>query len=144
MRRFLAVTLSCAFLIGCNAAGQRISKNVATAFLASDVAPIDVSAAAQGDWDRVCVLTPYMNNERAERVLGFSWDAERNTSIAGNDGVNILVFVQENKVVAYAEHPRNTGDFSEMKPSCLKRQSARVVRKPGSNGWVYLVSENDA
>jgi hypothetical protein len=144
MKRILAVTLSCSFLIGCNLTGQRISKTISASFQASEVAPIDIAAAAPGDWDRFCVLTPYTNNERAEKVLGFKWDAESNTSIASNDGINVLVFIQENKVAAFAEHPRNSGDFSKMKPSCLKRQSARVVRKPDSNGWVYLVSENDA
>lgn len=125
MQRILTIlVLSCSFLIGCNVAGQRISKTISESFQASEVTPIDIAVAAPGDWDRFCVLTPYMTNERAESVLGFKWDAESNTSIAGSDGINVLVFIQANRVTAFAEHPRSNGDFSEMKPGCLKRQDA--------------------
>jgi hypothetical protein len=76
--------------------------------------------------------------------LGFKWNAEGKTSIASNDGINVLVFVLGTKVIAYAEHPRNQGDISELKPRCLPRATAKVVRRVGAHGWVYLVAQNAA
>lgn len=85
------------------------------------------------------MLSPYTTNKAAEQVLGFGWDAETKTSISGNDGISVLVFVQNQQVVAYAEHPRNKGDFSKLHPRCLLRSQATVKRELGSGGWVYLV-----
>ena len=91
-------------------------------------------------WERVCVLGPYTNNERTEKILGFKWDSEAKTSIGGNDGINVLAFVQGSQVIAYTEHPRSKGDFSKIEPKCLTRDQAIVVRQSGDDGWVFLVT----
>lgn len=109
-------------------------------FMASQTAPVDLSAVGPASWERVCILSPYTNNQRAEHVLGFKWDAESKTSIAGSDGINVLVFVQGQRVVAYTEHPRNLGDFSKLQPRCLVRSQATVKRESDFNGWVFLVA----
>ena len=109
-------------------------------FEASKTAPIDLSVVGSPSWDRVCVLSPYTTNQAAEQILGFRWDAESNTSITVSDGVNVLVFVQNQQVVAYTEHPRNKGDFSKLQPRCLPRSQAIVKRELGAGGWVYLVT----
>ena len=82
-------------------------------FEANKIDPIDLSIIGPASWERVCVLSPYTTNQTAEQVLGFKWDAESKTSIARRDGINVLVFVQTQQVVAYTEHPRNKGDFLE-------------------------------
>lgn len=86
------------------------------------------------------MLSPYTTNQSAEQVLGFKWDAESRTSIAGSDGINVLVFVQKQQVVAYAEHPRNKGDFSNLQPRCLPRSQSTLKRESGAEGWVFLVA----
>ena len=91
----------------------------------------------------MCVLTPYTNNEAASNTLGFPWDAEKYTAIEDHDGINVLVFIQDNQVLAYTEHPRNQGDFSRLAPGCLARNQAIVAREEDSSGWIYLVSHND-
>ena len=55
-----------------------------------------------------------------------------------SDTINVLVFVKDNAVVAYTEHPRNKGDFSQVKPECVMRDSAKFERGSGEDGWVYL------
>lgn len=85
------------------------------------------------------MLKPYTTNQVAEQVLGFTWDAEGKTSIAANDGINVLVFVRGQEVVANTEHPRGKGDFSKLQPPCLPRAQANVVRESLSDGWVFLV-----
>lgn len=127
-------------LFGCSTGSSSISAQITAQFEASKTAPIDLSVAGPASWERVCVLSPYTTNKTAEQVLGFRWDAESKTSIAGSDGINVLVFVQNQQVVAYAEHPRNKGDFSKLQPRCLPRSQATVKRELGSGGWVYLVA----
>jgi hypothetical protein len=129
------------FLCGCSHGDSSISQQIAVQFKASQTSPIDLSAVGPASWDRVCVLPPYTNNQTAEQILGFKWDAESNTSIAVSDGINVLVLVQNKQVVAYTEHPRGKGDFSTLQPRCLLRSNAIVVREPDASGWVYLVAK---
>lgn len=132
-------------VFGCAcAAGDSISGQIESQFNASQTKAINLALVGPPSWERVCVLTPYTNNERAEQVLGLKWDAEAKTSIAGNDGINVLVFVQGNQVVAYAEHPRNKGDFSQLQPRGLPRARATVSRRLKSGGWVLLVADHEA
>lgn len=129
-----------ALLCGGCSSGSDISGQIESQLGASETAPINLAVVGPASWERVCVLGPYTDNKRAEQVLGFKWDAEANTSISGSDGINVLVFVQGTDVVAYTEHPRSKGDFSQLQPQCLHRNLATVTRKVDSGGWVYLVS----
>lgn len=136
----LRYILPCLLLSGCTNGDSSISAQLEALLKARPETHIDLAQIGPASWERLCVLTPYTTNARAEQVLGFAWDAERNTSIAGNEGINILVFVQGQEVVAYTEHSRRKGDFSKMQPSCLPRTQAIVVREQMSNGWVFLVA----
>jgi len=137
------VTLSM-FLVACTSASPEISAQLARQFTASESLAIDLAQLGPASWQKVCVLTPYTTNQQAELVLGFKWNAEGNTSIASNDGINVLVLVRDTDVIAYAEHPRNLGDLSKLRPSCLPRANAKVVRQVGNQGWVYLIAQNAA
>jgi hypothetical protein len=136
--------LSLLALCSCTRGGGDISSQIEAQFKAGPTAPVNLALVGPSSWERFCVLGPYTNNERAEQVLGFKWDAEAKTSIALNDGINVLVFVQGQKVIEYVEHPRNQGDFSQLQPRCLSRAHAVVVRKETGTGWVVLVSNNGA
>ncbi len=129
------------FLVSaCADNSNEISAQIEAQFKDNSTAPVNLALVGPSSWERVCVLGPYTNNERAKHVLGFEWDARGKTSIAGNDGINVLVFVKDNEVIAYTEHPRNQGDFSKLKPRCLAREHATVVRRPDRDGWVFLVA----
>ena len=129
------------FLGGC--ADSEISQEIATQF-DSDAATIDLGQLGPEEWERVCVLTPYMDNNGTAKSLGFKWNSELRTSIGGNDGITVLVFVLGQDVVAFTEHSRNKGDLSKLDPHCLSRASATVVRQSGGSGWVYLVTREQA
>lgn len=132
----------------CSGASSEISSQIEAQFNASATAPINLALVGPSTWERVCVLGPYTMNERAEKLLGFKWDATGKTSIGSNDGINVLVFVQGSEVIAYTEYPRNKGDFLHLFPRCLPRERATVVREtdldPRNYGWVYLVTPNTA
>lgn len=138
-----SLVLPLMLLLGCSIGSSSISEQIAMQFEASKAAPIDLSVVGPQSWERVCVLPPYSTNQATEQILGFRWDAESKTSITGSDGVNVLVFVQRQQVVAYTEHPRNKGDFSKLQPRCLRRSQAIVRRELGVDGWVYFVATKE-
>jgi hypothetical protein len=135
--------LAALVLVACTGRNSEISTQLTQQFV-KGVEPINLSQLGPPSWQKMCVLPPYTANSHAEQILGFKWDAEGKTSIASSDRINVLVFVRGEEVIAYAEHPRNRGDLSQLKPSCLARASAKVVRRAGSDGWVYLVAQNAA
>lgn len=140
----LRYILPCLLLSGCTNGDSSISAQLEALLQAGTETRVDLAQIGPASWERLCVLTPYTTNARAEQLLGFAWDAERNTSIARSDGINVLVFTQGQEVVAYTEHSRRKGDFSKMQPACLLRTQAIVVREQTSSGWVFLMgSQSD-
>jgi hypothetical protein len=82
---------------------------------------------------------PLTNSEGAGKILGFDWDSDSYTSIRESDGIVVIVLVRDRKVVSFAEHPRNLGDFSEVGAGCLLRAEAKLLRTRGADGWLRLV-----
>lgn len=106
---------------------------------ADDSQDIDLANIGPSSWNKVCVLRPYTDNKRAQQILGFYWNAALRTSILTSDGINVLVFVKDEAVVAFSEYPRSLGDFSKFPAKCLPRNAAKVSRQAGTGGWLYLI-----
>jgi len=130
----LAFTLLLAACSGDPGISRTLARHVG-----SNSATVDLAAVGPSSWERVCFFGPYSTNQRVEKILGFQWDAEGKSSIARNDGINLLVFVRHQEVVAYTEHPRNKGDVVSLSSRCLSRSSAVLTRQVESGGWVNLV-----
>jgi hypothetical protein len=128
-------------LSACTNGGTSISRQLTKEFDASASAPIDLAQLGPPTWEKVCVLGSYTSTKEAEKVLGFQWDVEQKSSIAKNDAINLLVFVKGRKVLAYTEHPRNKGDFSELRSRCLPRKQSTLSRKSDRYGVVQFTAQ---
>jgi hypothetical protein len=114
---------------GCHDSSPGISVNIAAQFRDTAGGTVDLRQAYEADWDRVCVLGPGSGNGAARRTLGFEWDADDKSVIHRNDGIALLLFVRGKEVVAYAEHPRNLGDFANLSGQCFARASASFYQR---------------
>jgi hypothetical protein len=133
--------LTLAVLCGCN---DSTSSSISAQFSASNGQRVDLQAAADGKWDRVCVLGPYSTEADAAQALGVSWPAEARTDIAQNDGISLLTFVQGKSVLKFVEHPRNSGDFSNLGRRCFPRTRAKFVQQDNpARGWPGLFPAED-
>ena len=83
--------------------------------------PIRLVEYVDGNWEKVCFLGPYSNNEAATELLGFEWPLESLTSVWVNDGVTLLVFVENESVQSYYEVSRAPYDFNVFSNSCVGR-----------------------
>jgi hypothetical protein len=138
-----AITFLCLFLVSsCGFGRGEISKELETQIQNNNWERIDLSQVGGSAWQRVCVLGPYSDNNRAEQTLGFKWDLEKKTSVLSSDSVNLLVFVEGKDVIAYVEHPRSLGDFAKLSGQCFDRVDAKLVRdKTRKDEWVSFVTE---
>lgn len=118
---------------------------IARQYKESNGASVNLGTAVPGGWEKVCILGPYSTNDIAKSTLGFEWDAEAKTSIQTKEGVSLLVFVQDNKVLTHIEHPRNQGDFSNLNTQCFSKEKAHFsyVQNP-NKGWPGLFPKNGA
>ncbi|MGR3276570.1 hypothetical protein ACSYAD_15805 [Acaryochloris marina NIES-2412] len=103
--------------------------------------PFDLGTLGSDEWQKICVLDPYTANTEGAKILGFNWDFESQSSIKENDGINLLVFVKDQSVVAFAEHLRHKGDFTSLEPSCLDREDAVVKPRKGTKDWISFVKD---
>ncbi len=118
-----------------------ISQAITKQFDAGGAVPLDLSIVGPDTWERVCGFGPYSDNAAAERVLGFKWDLSKNSSIQENDGTNLLVFVRQQAVVTFTDHPRTKGDFIPLAAKCFDRGQAKFDRQVGKDGWVEFISK---
>ena len=88
-------------------------------------------------WDRVCILGPYTPDDSIDALTGVQGAAGRAHGIGSNDGINVLMFVSDDRLVASVAHARNRGDFGpEVVGKCYSRAEANFsVRVPPANSW---------
>jgi hypothetical protein len=141
MKTLAPFAIAMLFLSACMNNDNIISQKLTAEFNASTSAPIDLAKLSPPTWEKVCILGPYTTNGEAEKVLGFKWDVEKKSIVTTNDGINLLVFVKGREVLAYAEHPRNKGDFSKLQSRCLTRKQSTLLRQSNSGGEVQLVAQ---
>jgi hypothetical protein len=64
-------------------------------------------------WDRLYIFGPYVPLDIIQKRLNFKWSPPSYVSVGSNDGVSLLIFVEEDEVVQFVFFPRDLGDFSE-------------------------------
>ena len=90
--------------------GERLAAEIETA--AERKQPLRVADATPFTWERLHVFPPYTPAEEISRDLGFAWPDAKRTRIEERDGVTLLVFVEERRVIEHLNFPRKRGDFS--------------------------------
>ncbi len=98
-------------------------------------------------WERVHVFRPYSTRESIERELGFSWDGADATGIARNEGIALLVFVEDGQVVRHVVQSRASGDLAYLEGlSPFTPESAVFVVRVEDHGepWRVLRSAGEA
>ena len=129
---------------GC-APKDEVSVAISRQLTKSNGTSVNLSEAAPGDWEKVCILGPYSNNGAAKSALGFEWNVESKTSIQTNEGISLLLFIKGQSVTAYVGHPRRDGDFTNLTTKCFLCQSARFFYDPKpSQGWPGLFQKDVA
>lgn len=68
-------------------------------------------------WEKIYIFSPYTSLEKIHQFLGFKWSVARSTGIDYRDDINLLVFVENGKVVHFIEYPRTRADFKPLENS---------------------------
>lgn len=75
--------------------------------ISGDTVIDDLSQWTPFEWDALYSFAPYTSKEKIYEIIGYKWD---NISETVNEGMNQIVFVNDNKVVCYLYgYPENIG-----------------------------------
>lgn len=120
-------------ILGCKNAEQakentQISTKIELTLSDKNLKVLDLSIVTGKSWDKVCVIYPYAVNSTVEKEIGFAWDVESNTDISADENISLLLFVENNQVVEFVQHPRRKGDFlTENNIYCLSKTVAKFA-----------------
>ncbi len=89
---------------------------------------IHLKNATDFSWDRVHVFSPYIGAEKINEDLGYAWQPAESIASNAVDSIFWLVFTKNRKVVFYADHPRQLGDFSGIYKQDGYGQSEAIFR----------------
>ena len=93
-------------------------------------------------WEKLYIFPPYTSQSSIEVDLKFSWSEPYlhrwNQSIENNDSITLLIFVQDNRVMAEIYFPRGVLDFSELYRADGYPVSEAVFSvQEDASGWRY-------
>jgi hypothetical protein len=101
-----------------------------------EITCVDFSKISSFKWDKLYIFRPYRSPQEIDNILGAFWLGSRFTSIASNDRITLLVFVQNGEVVQSLELSREMADFAmadnmkgyDFQKSCfIKNEQGQMV-----------------
>ena len=123
LRRSFAFAAACA-MAGC-AVEDPVSTSIGKAVERGPGARVVLADHATFPWGTACIFAPYTTDgdvDAVTRVRGASRDAH---DIAGRDDINLLMFVEQGRIVRSVAHRRDRGDFGpELAGKCFARDRA--------------------
>ncbi|MEH7309073.1 hypothetical protein, partial [Neobacillus drentensis] len=86
-----------------------LEKSICAALEKDSVKEINLNPLIDFAWDKAYIFTPYTTQETIYKQLGVKFKDPSN--IHFRDDINLIVFLNKNKVVQYVEIPRKYGDL---------------------------------
>lgn len=99
-----------------------------------------VANAVTFSWDQLYIFGPYTPLADIKMALGFPWPYASKTGIELSDSANLLVFVQDDRVVKHLMFPRSSGDFYLVSDTNAYTQSSAkfLVARKSPNRLVLM------
>ena len=119
---------------------QKLTTDISNAIVMyknGDVPVVDFAKITTFSWDKLYIFEPYTSAEEIEDIFGNRFTAPV-TTIETNDGVTLLVFAKDGRVVQYLEYGRNRADFADAhnETGYLFQEARFVMDDRGRMIWV--------
>ncbi len=88
---------------------------------------VDLAQQVSGEWDRVCILTPYTTDEQAVKLTGLDKRDIGDTGIVSSDGFNVLVFLNGTSLHGLYQVNREKVEFNLTAPWCFSKAQSYLV-----------------
>jgi hypothetical protein len=91
-------------------------------------------------WDKACIFGPYTDPAQMRRTVESDVTERDARGIQARDDINLLLFIQDSRVVRSVAHPRERGDFApELVGKCYSaEQAVFLVRSAPTGSWAII------
>lgn len=133
----LAVISVATLLLGGCIIDKSISSSIGTTVKRGPGTKIALADYAVFNWSRACIFGPYTPDDAVESVTGVPGAASKAYDIRSSDAIDVLMFLDEDRVVYSVRHRRDQGDFGpELVGKCYPpAEAVFVVRAPPPQSW---------
>lgn len=125
MKKIIFIIFSIILLVGCNVTkvnlNTKLEKSIQSGEKKENI-KIDLHSLTDFDWDKAYIFYPYTDQETIDKQLGVHFKDPSNMKM--RDDIFLLVFIQNNKVVHYAEIKSQYGSISMGKREYLTPNNA--------------------
>ncbi|MDY0407845.1 hypothetical protein ACFFIS_07765 [Virgibacillus soli] len=114
MKKLMVFISLILMLVGCNQDDMQdrtgLEKSVQSIMMDEDISEIHIKSLTDFDWEKAYLITPYSDQKSIEKQIGVSFKDKSNMNM--RDDIYLIVFIQDDKVIQYAELKRQGADFS--------------------------------
>ncbi|WP_391117153.1 hypothetical protein [Psychrobacillus sp. L3] len=114
MKGINVIIFSLLLLVGCSQSSVQqnteLEESIYSIVEDKNISEININSLTNFDWDKAFLFAPYTTQESLEEQLGV--DFKDPSNIVMRDDIYLLVFLNDNKVVNYAEINRQQSNFS--------------------------------
>ncbi|NMD72835.1 hypothetical protein HHO41_21675 [Bacillus sp. DNRA2] len=114
MKPLTIFIISLLFLVGCNQSSVQhnteLEESIYSIVKDKNNREVSIKSLANFNWDKAILFLPYTTQEGINEQLGVDFKDPSNIDM--RDDIYLLVFLNDNKVVQYAEINRQKSDFS--------------------------------
>jgi hypothetical protein len=119
---------------------QKLESDLSDAILQNingEIPAVDFAKITTFSWDRLYIFEPYTSTEELDHIFG-NERRSFNTSIESNDGIILLVFTKDGRVVQYLDYGRGLGDYAyaNNEAGYLLQEARFVMDERGRMIWV--------
>ncbi|WP_088044479.1 hypothetical protein [Bacillus sp. EAC] len=115
-----------------------LKNNIAT--IVNSRNSIDFAKETDFQWDEMIIFPPYAQLETDFKKLKIKTNVKKiQTPIESNDGINLIVYTKNHKIVSYVNNRRDKGDFPFTNNRIFTNKNAKFKIIKDENGWIKFV-----
>lgn len=128
MKKLTVLILTLVLLVGCSQnsvqRNTELEESISSIVEDKNKSEINIESLADFEWDKAFLFTPYTTQEGINEQLGVDFKDPSHINI--RDDIYLLIFLNDDKVVQYAEINRQQSDFSISKKEHLTPSNASI------------------
>lgn len=135
MKKIFILITTLLFMTSCQLKSDKLLTKIIETKIKDNPTKIDLTLVDKLDYDKLLILEPYSNIEKTQTELNVDLSNINGNQIHLSDGINLLVFLKNNKSIKISELNRKNGDFEDYKVF-INRENALFEKD--KNGIITL------
>jgi hypothetical protein len=135
MKKIFILLTTLLFMTSCQLKSDKFLTKIIETKIKDNPTKIDLTLIDKLDYDKLLILEPYSNIEKTQTELNVDLSNINGNQIHLSDGINLLVFLKNNKSIKISELNRKNGDFEDYKVF-INRENALFEKD--KNGIITL------